>query len=355
MAEDLGERTEMPTGRRVSEARQQGNVARSTDLASAIVLGGAVVLLVTFGGDLLDTMAAVMRRALGDEGGMESIAIAGAQTLTTTSLGRAALSLAPVLLGLACAAYLSQLIQIGWLFTTTPLMPKFEKLNFVANLGRMFGRRSGARLAADTAKLAAVILVSWLLISRALGRLTTLPLLEMKPAVSVVAHLAIELALWVLVLLMIVGIADWVYQRWQHTQELRMTKQEVKDERRSMEGDPAIKRKRYQMMRAMAMQRVHQTVPTADVVVTNPTHFSVAIKYDSDAMAAPRVVAKGADYMALRIRQLAMLSDVPIVERPPLARALFHGVEVGQEIPPEHYQAVAELLAYVYRVQEKAA
>lgn len=355
MAEDLGERTEMPTGRRLSEARQQGNVARSTDLASAIVLGGAVLLLVVFGGGLLDTLAAVMRRALGDEGGADVIAVAGAQALTTTSLGQAALSLAPVLLGLACAAYLSQAVQIGWLFTTEPLMPKFDRLNFVANFGKMFGRRSGARLAADAAKLAAVILVSWLLISRALGRLTTLPLLEMKPALAVVAHVAIELALWVLVLLAVVGIADWAYQRWQHTQELRMTKQDVKDERRSMEGDPAIKRKRFQMMRAMAMQRVNQTVPTADVIVTNPTHFSVAIKYDADAMAAPRVVAKGADYMAMRIRQLAMLNGVPMVERPPLARALFHGVDVGREIPPEHYQAVAELLAYVYRVQEKAA
>ncbi len=247
------------------------------------------------------------------------------------------------------------MVQVGWLFTTRPLAPKFDRLNFFANLGKLVGRRSAARLAADAAKLTAVIVVSWLVISRAIPRLTTLPLLEMKPALSVVAHLAVELALWVLALLIVVGVADWVYQRWQHTQELRMTKQEVKDERRSMEGDPAVKRRRFQMMREIAMQRVHQTVPTADVVVTNPTHFSVAIKYDSDAMAAPRVVAKGADHMAFRIRQLAALNDVPIVERPPLARALYFGVDVGREIPPEHYQAVAELLAYVYRVQERAA
>jgi len=355
MADDMGERTEMPTGRRLSETRQQGNVARSADLGSAIVLIGALALLAAFGGTLIETLAMGMRRSLGDEGGAESLSIAGAQLLTTTSLGRAAIGMAPVMLGLALVAYLAQVIQIGWLFTTQPLMPKFDRLNFVANFGKLFGKRSAARLAADMAKLGAVVLVSWLVISKSLGRLTALPMLEMKPALSVLAHLAVELALWILVLLLLVGIADWLYQRWQHAQELRMTKQEVKDERRSMEGDPAMKRKRFQMMREIATQRVHQTVPTADVIVTNPTHFSVAIKYDSDAMAAPRVVAKGADYMAFRIRQLATMNDIPIVERPPLARALYHGVDVGREIPPEHYQAVAELLAYVYRVQERAA
>jgi len=355
MAEELGERTEMPTGRRLSDARQEGNVARSTDLASAIVLVGAVILIAAFGGGLFDSLAGVMRHALGDGGGADLIAPGSAPTLTTAALGQVAIRYVPVLLGLALVAYSSQAIQIGWLFTTRPLTPKFDRLNPVANFGRMFGRRGAGKLAADTAKLAAVILIAWVLISRAVGRLVTLPALEVKPAIVVLVHLAVELALWVLLLLVIIGIADWVFQRWQHTRELRMTKQEVKDERRSMEGDPAMKRRRYQMMREIATQRVHQSVPTADVIVTNPTHFSVAIKYDADAMAAPRLVAKGADHMALRIRHLAIQNDVPIVERPPLARALYYGVDVGHEIPQEHYQAVAELLAYVYRVQEKAA
>ncbi len=355
MAEDLGERTEMPTGRRLSEARQEGNVARSTDLGSAILLVGAVILLAAFGGGLVDALAGVMRQALGDGGGAAQIAPDGAHALSTAALAQVAIRYGPVLLGLALVAYASQVVQIGWLFTTRPLVPKANRLNIVANIGRLFGRRGVARLVADVAKLAAVSLVSWLLISRAAGRLATLPGLEVKAAVLAVAHLAVELALWILLLLVVIGVADWVYQRWQHTRELRMTKQEVKDERRSMEGDPAMKRRRFQMMREIATQRIHQTVPTADVIVTNPTHFSVAIKYDSGTMAAPRVVAKGADHMALRIRHLALLNDVPLVERPPLARALYYGVDVGREIPPEHYQAVAELLAYVYRVQQKAA
>lgn len=354
MAEDLGEKTEMPTGRRLGEARSQGNVARSTDLSSAALLLGAVVLLAVFGGDLADTIAALMRRCLGDDA-PGPVSLADARVLATAVVGRVALGFAPVLLGLAVLAYLAQVLQIGWLFTTQPLVPKIERLNFVAGFGRLFGRRSAARLCADVAKLAAVVLVSWTVISGALGRLATLPMLEMKPAFSVVAHLSVRLALWILAILLVVGVVDFVYQKWQHTRDLRMTKQEVKDERRSMEGDPAMKRRRLQMMREIASQRVRETVPTADVIVTNPTHFSVAIKYDAEVMGAPRVVAKGADYMALRIRHLAIMHEVPIVERPPLARALYYGVDVGREIPPEHYQAVAELLAYVYRVQEKAA
>jgi flagellar biosynthetic protein FlhB len=152
--------------------------------------------------------------------------------------------------------------------------------------------------------------------------------------------------------MLIIGVADYMYQRWQYTQDLKMTRHEVTDERKSMEGDPEIKARRFRMARQMALQRVNQAVPKADVIVTNPTHFSVALRYDAETMAAPRVVAKGVDFLAMRIRQIAMTHGVPIVERPPLARALYYGVEVGRDVPAEHYQAVAELLAYVYRLDE---
>jgi flagellar biosynthetic protein FlhB len=154
--------------------------------------------------------------------------------------------------------------------------------------------------------------------------------------------------------LAVLGIIDYMYQRWQMTKNLRMTKQEVEDEQRNMDGDPEMKAKRYRMMREIVSQQIGRDVPTADVIVTNPTHYAIAIRYDEKTMAAPVVVAKGVDTLALRIRQVALLSKVPIVERPPLARALYASAKVGSAIKPEFYQAVAELLAYVYRLDATA-
>jgi len=155
--------------------------------------------------------------------------------------------------------------------------------------------------------------------------------------------------------MLIIGVADFLYLKWQFRRDMRMTKQEVEEERRSMDGDPKVKAKRFKMMRDIIFQQNRATVPTADVVVTNPTHFSVAIRYDKDTMLAPKVVAKGADQAALFIRQIAKAHGVPIVERPPLARALYFGVELGHEVPHEQYEAVAELLAYVYRLNKAAS
>ena len=181
-----------------------------------------------------------------------------------------------------------------------------------------------------------------------------MPLLSIINAVEIIADLMLIVALTVLAILILLAILDFLYQKWQTTQDLKMTKHEVKDERKSMEGNPEVRAKRMKMARQMAMQRLGRDVPDADVVVTNPTHVSVALKYDSEMMAAPRVVAKGADFVALRIRQIAATHGVPIVERPPLARALYARCEVGDEIPERDYEAVAEILAYVYRVSGEA-
>jgi flagellar biosynthesis protein FlhB len=188
-----------------------------------------------------------------------------------------------------------------------------------------------------------------------LNKVAALPVLDLMGGVAMIGDLLLSLVIRLLALLFVLGMADYLFQRWQHQQELRMTKQEVTDERRSMDGDPQIKGRRMRMMRQIAMQQINRTVPQADVIVTNPTHYSVAIQYDQKTMAAPRVVAKGVDHMAMRIRQVAMSNRIPIVERPPLARALYAEVEVGQEISEELYQAVAEVLAYVYRLEKEAA
>jgi len=194
-----------------------------------------------------------------------------------------------------------------------------------------------------------VVVMRWV---PALGEM---PHMGLRTAVVLGLRAIVELMVWMLVALLIIGFADLKYQKWQHRHDNKMTKQEVKEEQKSMDGDPEMKQRRSRVAREIAMQRVQQDVPSADVVVTNPTHFSVALKYDSNTMAAPEVIAKGADYVALRIREVARVHGVPVIERPPLARALYRGVEVGQAVSPEHYEAVAEVLAYVYRIDGRQA
>jgi flagellar biosynthetic protein FlhB len=353
MADDMGEKTEAPSGRKLSEAREKGQVAKSQDLAAAIDLIAGVILLIAFGGSIMRAMAGVMRHVLTNP----------ADTLNPKEMGGLLLKLtwetviviAPVLGLLVVIAAGSHMIQFGFLFTTDALVPKLDRLDPVKGLGRIFSKRNLVKTIASVLKLIVMGTVAWLYLKSRLSMVAGLPLLSTFGGVALIAKLALELAIWLLAILLIMGAADFLYQKWQHTEDLKMTKDEVKDERRSMEGDPSIKGRRYKLMRDMAMQRVSQAVPKADVIVTNPTHYSVAIQYDKDKMRAPRVVAKGVDHMAMRIRHVAMIHRIPIIERPPLARGLYAGVEVGQEISPEFYQAVAELLAYVYRLDSKAA
>lgn len=355
MAEELGERTEAPTGRRLNEARDQGRVAKSQDLSAAVDLIGGVILMAVLGAGLVKAMGVVMRHVLGQSGGEGLLDIGAIGPLLNFSFGHAALALGPVLLILAGISLITQVLQVGWHFTLTPLQPKLNRLNFIAGFGRLLGRRNLVKALVDSVKLTVVLIVAFAYLSRNADGLAALPLLTMEAALWSIARMALELAAWLLIILLIIGIVDLTYQKWQFLQDMKMTRQEVKDERRSMDGDPQIKARRFRMARDIALQRIGQAVPKADVIVTNPTHFSVAIQYDADAMAAPRVVAKGADFMAMRIRQVAISCGVPIVERPPLARAIYYGVGVGHEVHPEHYQAVAEILAYVYRLQEQAA
>lgn len=353
MAEDMGERTEQPTGRRLSDARRRGQVAKSTDLAAAIDLIGATILLALLGGMIVESLGVLMRRVLED--GPGAISVGAAPSTLKLCMINGAWALGPALAAIAVIALLGQVVQTGWLLTTEPLVPKLSKLNPVNGLGKLFNRRSLVKTIVNSMKLAAVGWVAWVFIRGSLPELVGLPALGVAQGLYAIGLLCVKLLAWLLALLLVIGLADWFYQRWQHRQDLRMTKQEVKDEHRNMEGDPAVRGRRLRMMREIAMQRINQAVPTADVIIANPTHYSVAIKYDAETMRAPRVVAKGVDLLALRIRQLGVMNGVPIVERPPLARALYAAVDEGREIAPEFYQAVAEVLAYVYRLESKAA
>jgi flagellar biosynthetic protein FlhB len=202
-------------------------------------------------------------------------------------------------------------------------------------------------------KVTIVIIIASMTIVEHASEIVVLPYISAMESLGEVGSMTLNLALRVLAVLLLLGAIDFMYQRWKHVSDLKMTKQQVKDEMKQSEGDPEVKRRRMRMQRQIAMQRISTAVPKADVIVTNPEHISIAIQYDSGQMGAPRVIAKGADFVAMRIRQIAMQHGIPIVERKPLARALYKQVAVNQEVPPAFYKAVAEILAYVYRLNGK--
>ncbi|QOJ01303.1 MAG: flagellar biosynthesis protein FlhB [Phycisphaeraceae bacterium] len=354
MAEDLGEKTEDASSRKLADARENGRIAKSPDLAGAIDLAGGLILLAAMGALLWDGGGRLMRRVLGDEIGPEAL-LPGSTELVIRGAARELLMVAPFLGGAFLVAVLAHGLQVGPLWTTKPLVPKLDRLNPISGVKRLLSLRNVIKTLVNSVKLSAVLGVgAWLLVRDA-STIGMLPMMGVGQALGAVGRMVLELSAWLILLMLVIGVADYMYQRWQHGKDLRMSKQEVKDERKNMDGDPEMKARRMRMARQLATQRAKNAVPGADVVVTNPTHFSVAIKYDGGAMRAPRVVAKGADHMALYIRTLARGAGVPILERPPLARALYYGVDVGREVPQEHYQAVAEVLAYVYRLKDRAA
>ncbi|TVQ31267.1 MAG: flagellar biosynthesis protein FlhB [Phycisphaeraceae bacterium] len=354
MAEELGEKTEQPTPKRLSEARRKGQIARSQNLTAAVLLTGSVVLIVIFGQALFGSAAMMMIRifepeALGDVSG-------GNLTSEINFVFHEAVRLmAPLLLLMFFIAIAEQVIQIGWTPSMEKLRPKLSKLNPISGTKKLFSRKSAMKGLIDVLKLALVATVAWVIIYLEYDKIMILPMLTLPGALMGMVEITIKVAIWALIVLFLIGLIDRKYQSWQHNEDLKMTKQEVKDERRSSEGDMETRAKRLRMARDMAFQKMQSAVPNADVVVTNPTHFAVALRYNAETMNAPRVVAKGADYMAMQLRLIATSAGVPIVERKELARALFFGVDVGQEVPAEQYEAVAEILAYVYRLEGRMA
>jgi flagellar biosynthetic protein FlhB len=352
MAEDAGDKTEAPTPRRRQEAREQGNIARSADLSSAALLLGMLVLLNWYGQGVVQALRSIMDRMLGPSSlsdftpSSAGHSFAGALVL----VGRA---LAPLFIGAILIVVVVNMAQVGLNFNVSKLQPNLGALNPLRGAGRMFKAQSWVQLVFNLFKL---VLVGWVAYSAVSGRIGEIAMaqgLDFQQIFHLGATLVYSIGMRIGIVLLVLAILDYVYQRFRIEKELKMTKEEVKEEMKRMEGDPRMKQRRRQMAIQMAVQKLKQDVPKADVVVTNPTHYAVALKYDKDSMHAPKVVAKGQDYVALRIREIAAASGVPILERPPLARSLYATVEVGHEIPEDFYAAVAEILAYVYELTGK--
>lgn len=263
------------------------------------------------------------------------------------------ISFAPFLLGVAAVGFVCSALQVGLVFSNKALQPKATRLNPISGISRMFSARSAVELGKAIAKVLAIGCVVYSFMKDKYVVVVNMVGGDYRQTCSQIGELAYAVMLRATIAMFVIAAFDYMYQRYQHEKQLKMTKQEVKDDMKRTEGDPHIKSKIRQKQREIAQRRMMQEIPKADVVVTNPTHFAVAIKYDAEVSPAPIVVAKGQDLIAKRIKEIAMENNVPIVENKPLARALYASVEIGNEIPAELYQAMAEILAYVYRLSGK--
>ncbi len=354
MAErDFQERTEEPTPRRLEKARQEGQIARSMEVSSVAVLLTALGALSWMGWGLMRELARLTLEAYQQvetpflDGG-------GALLLLQRWGWRGIGLLMPFLLLVTAAALLAGLLQSGVQISFKPLEPKLSRISPVAGFRRLFSSRGLMELLKSLLKLAVLALIGWLFIRNRLDTLFQLPLLGLTQIAQISWNWMLGLLGQALVALVLLAGMDYAFQRWKHRRELRMSRQEVKDEYRELEGHPQIKARLHSLMRQRRRRRrLDHAVLAADVVVTNPIHYAVALAYDPDRHRAPVVTAKGIRKMALRIRELAQQAGIPIVEDPPTARTLYAAVEEGAEIPVALYEAVAEILARVYRERNR--
>lgn len=350
MAETGQDKTEEATPRRRSEARQDGNIPKSQDLTAAAMLLASILALHLVGLRVFNGMRGTMHTLLSGAHASNPTRADDLAAIGSYALRSTVTMLIPVTLIILAVGLVVTVGQVGFLITGKPLTPSFGKMNPAKGIKQMVNAKAAVRLLMSIGKVMLLTAIaSWIMLSD-LDKMLHIAELSVGPAFAVGARMVFEMGLALALVLVALALLDLWFQRWQHSKDLRMSKQEIKDEMKQMEGDPMVKQRRARVARQLALQRVSQAVPKADVVVTNPTHFAVALQYDSATMQAPKVVAKGADFMAMRIRQIAVANGVPLVERKPLARALYADIEVGQEVPSEHYAAVAEILAYVYRV-----
>lgn len=346
-----GEKTEEATPKRKQEARKKGQVAKSTEISSAFVILAGFYTLKLLGVGVYTELASFMT-GIFSHLSTTDLTIDAVQLLAMSFELVIAKTILPLLLVIMTISLAINFMQVGAMFSTEVLMPDFGKINPLSGFQRLFSKRSLVELAKALIKVG---IIGYFIYRFALMKTNDIPKfinMELVDSLKVVGSLVIDLAFQIITVMMILAVFDYMYQWWEHNQSLKMSKEEVKEEMKQTEGNPQIKSKIKEKQRAMAMRRMMQEVPRADVVVTNPTHLAIALKYEK-SMAAPVIVAKGQDFLAERIKQVARENKVAIVENKPLARALYPAVEIGDVIPPELYQAVAEVLAYVYRLKKR--
>lgn len=352
--ESFEEKTEAPTEKRRNESRQRGSVVKSTEVNSVLVLLTGLFMIKFFGPWMMKEMGGCMTELF------KSISSAdlSIERLMEISMGAIIVMLkamTPVVAGILVVGMIANLMQIGFLFTVQPLVPNLNKLNPIAGMGRLFSFQSWVEAIKSVLKLGIIGTVAYMTVKAEFGTIMMLADASIGGILAFTAAASFKIILRVALVLIVLAILDYAYQRYQHEKKLKMTKQEVKEEHKQMEGDPKIKARVKSMQRELARRRMMQQVPKATVVVTNPTFIAIALRYDPAENDAPVVLAKGKRLIAERIREIAAANGIPIVEDKPLARGMYDKVEVGFPIPAEFFTAVAEIMAYVYRLKNRKA
>lgn len=346
--EDDASKTEEPTDKKLSDARAKGNVAQSQEIKSwAILLGGTGALM------FLAPMMASGVRQIGKkfihQADLIPFDFYHLREMLADTMVDVLWIVAPFLVIMVIVAISANVGQFGFLFSTQKIKPEMNKVSVLKGVKRLFSARTFVEFAKGIVKLVVVSFVAFGLALPYLGDLELLPQIDLWLTLERIHLIAIALAVGTVGVMTVLSAIDWLYQKHSFTKQMRMTKQEVKDENKQQEGDPQVKSRIRKVRMERHQQRMMQAVPEADVVITNPTHFAIALQYKMGEMEAPRCIAKGVDHLAFRIREVAEDNDVPIVENPPLARALYDTVEIDQEIPPEHFTAVAEIIGFIMR------
>ncbi len=352
-----GEKTEEATSKKLTDARNEGQVARSTDLITASALLALFLTLKNFigmiGNNFIGSFIKIYNsiHVLAKD---DFTHMTAQNLLQDTAFTILKISV-PLFISAFAVAVITNLFQVKWKLTGKPLQPKFNKFNPVSGFKKIFSKDKLLELVKEVVKIGVIIYVAYDTLQKHKDLLAKLYDMELLQAIFLIGNIVIDLGYKISIIFLIIGFADYIYQKFKFKKDMRMTKQEVKDEYKQAEGDPQIKGKIRAKMREASQRRMMQHLPEADVVITNPTHFAAAIKYDKEVSEAPILIAKGADYLAEKIKEIARDNKIAIVENKPLARMLYYNVEIGNEIPPELYQMTAEVLAYVYNLNNNHA
>lgn len=344
------ERTEPATPRRRREARKEGKVAKSQELSSLLILLFGIITMYF----VLPSSARHIEKLstyLFANAARHAVTASSLNIYFQQAMSTFAIATGPIVLVLVVIGVVANVLQVGFVVSAKPMEPKLEKLNFVKGFAKLFSGRSLFELVKDTVKLALIAAVGYYAVSSEMDTLSQLPDMTEGQVLSFVAGAMFRVAIKCSLMLAVLAVADYAFQKYDFEKSIRMTKQEIREEMKNTEGDPMVKSRIRTIQRDAAFRRMMSEVPKADVVVTNPIHLAVALQYDTETMDAPVVVAKGQRLIAERIKEIAREHDIPVVENRPLARALFKACDVGMQIPVSLFRAVAEVLAYVYRLK----
>lgn len=353
MAESSGEKTEKPTGKKREDARKEGNVPQSKEITIAVTMVISFYGFKLFYSMINRQVTSVLKEYIEMVGYKDTFTVSDAQDIFIKCVLKFAVAALPVLMITVLAAFVVSMAQTKMLVNFKSLRPKFSRMNPLEGIKKLFSLKGLFEIIKSVLKIILLIYIIYSCIKKKVTMMPGLINSSLNQVAGFTADLIFDIINKMVIAFVVLAVADYMYQRFQHEKNLRMTKQEVKEEYKSMEGDPQIKGRIKSKQREISQRRMMQSVPEADVVIRNPTHFAVALKYDSDNANAPVVIAKGQDFIALKIVEIAENNDIAVIENVPLARALYAAVDIGREIPAEFYNSVAEILAYVFSIEKK--